>query len=337
MLFKRKSADVVKAAVVGTGYLGKFHAEKYAKSDNSELVCVVDIDQARADEIAGKVRSRGVTDYKKLPELGVRCASIASTTATHYEIASWLLRNGIDVLVEKPIATSVEQAKDLARIAAENNRILQVGHLERFNPAFRAIKMLLSKPRFFEVRRIASFAGRGHDVNVVLDLMIHDIDIVAHLIGRPLVRVDAVGIPVITDSVDIANARLTFEGGVVANLTASRAAFKTERTIRMFQPDLYVSLDYGKKAAKIYNKTGKKTLLGFPEIAVKEYPVEERDALADEIEAFLQSVKSRQRPEVSGEDGIIALSIAERVCRAIEENTAEHARDLKPLQVANLV
>lgn len=335
MLFRKKTAGRIKSAVVGTGYLGKFHAEKYAKSPLAELVAVVDIDKTRAEEIAAKNRAQGLINYKDLPSLGIQCASVASTTATHFEIASWLLNNGIDVLIEKPIATTVDQARELSAIAKQHGRILQVGHLERFNPAFRAIKVLLSQPRFFEVRRIASFAGRGHDVNVVLDLMIHDIDIVAHLIGRPLVRVDAVGIPVVTDSVDIANARLTFEGGVVANLTASRAAFKSERTIRMFQPNLYVSLDYGKKAAKIYTKTGKKTLLGFPEIAVKEYPVEERDALADEIESFLRSVESRQQPEVSGEDGIIALSIAQEVCRAIDENTAEHARDI-PLVAANL-
>ena len=152
-----------------------------------------------------------------------------------------------------------------------------------------------------------------------------------------LLAVHALGDVVPGQLARVAKATLTVEGGVVANLTDSRAAFNTERTIRMIQQDLYVYRDYGKKAAKIYNKTGKKTLLGFPEIAIKEYPVEERDALADEIEAFLQSVKSRQRPEVSGEDGIIALSIAERVCQAIEENTAEHARDLKPLQAANLV
>lgn len=307
------SSEVVKAAVVGVGYLGRFHAEKYAKLKSADLVAVADVSSENASKVASKLRTKYVKDYRELINLGVVCASVVSTTSTHFEIASWLLENGIDVLVEKPMTTDTAQARKLIEIAQKNGRILQAGHLERFNPAFRAMREVLNQPRFFEVRRIAPFSGRGCDVDVVLDLMIHDIDIVSHIVNRPLVSIDAVGVPVITESFDIVNARLTFEGGAVANVTASRAAIKSERTIRVFQPDMYASLDFEKRKLKIYTLKEPFDGTKFPKVSVTERRVEERDALEHEIEAFLTCVQNRTQPEASGVDGLRALEVVERV------------------------
>ena len=313
--------EKLKTAVVGVGYLGSFHAEKYARSERAELIAVVDVDEKRVEKCAKKLKAQALTDYRRLPALGVQCASVASDTSTHFEVASYLLAHGIDVLVEKPLCVDSLQGKELIAIARQHNRILQVGHLERFNPAFSALKGILTAPRFFEARRISPFVGRSHAVDVVRDLMIHDIDIIAHLVGRPLMHVEAVGIPVLTGTIDIANARLTFEGGAVANVSASRAAFTGERTIRMFQPELYISLDLGNKNLKIYKKGTGTDLLGFPRIEKTETKIEERDALADEISAFLDCVTSRTVPIVTGEDGLRALELAERIHEAIHQST----------------
>lgn len=313
---------MLRAGVVGVGYLGTFHAEKYAASENADLVAVADVVPERAAKLAERLGTVAVDDYRKLVELGVDCVSIVADTARHCEIANWFLSNGVDVLVEKPMAASLEEGRLLLKTAAENKRILQVGHLERFNPAFRAMKDLLTQPHFFEARRIAPFAGRGHDVDVVLDLMIHDIDIISHLVGRPLVHVDAIGVPVITNSVDIANARLRFEGGAIANVTASRVSFKSERTLRIFQPDVYITIDYGNKKLKCFTKKPAESADALPQIGIEEYTVEERDALKDEIESFLSVVASRSKPVVGGEDGMRALELAERIRDAFKESLA---------------
>ena len=328
---------MIRAAVVGVGYLGAFHAEKYARSKKSELVCVVDLDKNQAKKVARKGRAAWEQDYRKLPEMGVQCASVASDTSTHFEIAQWLLSHGIDVLVEKPMCTSSRDARTLIETADKHGRILQVGHLERFNPAFQATREVLTRPWFFEVRRIAPFSGRGHDVDVVYDLMIHDIDIVSHLVGRPVAKVEAVGIPVLTSSVDIANARITFEGGAIANVTASRAAFKSERSIRIFQPDVYVSIDFHKKKLKMYTLAGGKDAKGFPKVSIDERKVEERDALQDEIDSFLEAVITRGDPVVSGHDGLRAMLLAERIHDAfrVSLEALEHDPSLQK-QVGNI-
>ncbi|MFN8388690.1 MAG: Gfo/Idh/MocA family oxidoreductase [Bdellovibrionota bacterium] len=325
---------MIKTAVVGVGYLGSFHAEKYQRSDKAELCAVVDISKEQAEKVASRLGTKALSDYRELPALGVQCASISADTMAHFEISSWLLSHGVDVLVEKPIATSSAQARELIDIARQNGRILQVGHLERFNPAFRAMQKLLTRPRFFEARRISPFAGRGHDVDVVLDLMIHDIDIIAHLVGRPLLKVDAVGVPVLTKNVDIANARLTFEGGAVANVTASRVSFKSERSVRIFQPDVYISLDYGNKKLKMYTKSGAVEPGKMPQIAVEEHNVEERDALFDQIESFLDCVATRTPPAVSGVDGLRALELADRIRAAFQESSESFNADELVLQAA---
>lgn len=314
---------MIRAAVIGVGYLGQFHAEKFAKSKRAELSVVVDVSDEKRRQVASRFRTCGLSDYRELPSLGVSCASIASDTSTHFEIAKLLLESGIDVLIEKPMTTTKDEARLLIEIAERNGRILQVGHLERFNPAFVEMKKLLTQPWFFEVRRIAKFKGRGHDVDVVLDLMIHDIDIVSHLVGRPLKRVDAVGVPVLTNSVDIANARLLFEGGAVANVSASRAAFNSERTIRIFQPNVYISLDFEKKRLKTYTKKPNSTGAGLADISVVEKKITPRDALEDEIESFISAVINRTEPVVSGRDGLRALELVERIHGAFEVSMSE--------------
>ena len=324
----KKSENAIPSAVIGTGYLGKFHAQKYARLPQAELVAVVDSCEEHRERAAKECRCLPVDDYRKLPDLGVRCASVVTPTSTHFEVASWCLQNGIDVLLEKPMTVEVSQAQQLVHLANKHKRILQVGHLERFNPAFRAMQQVLDRPRFFEVRRIAEFTGRGADVDVVLDLMIHDIDIVCHLVGRPVVRLEAIGVPVLTGSVDVANARITFEGGAIANFTASRAAFKSERSIRVFQPDCYLSLDYGKKKLKIYKRAGGVDLRGFPSIDVTEIPVEERDALEHEIASFLDAVETRRVPEVSGADGVQAMELAQLIRDKFKESLDAIATDL---------
>lgn len=326
----------MKAAVVGVGYLGSFHAEKYFRSQNAELIAVVDTSSTKAENCGSKFEAKSLTDYKELPALGVQCASVAADTSAHFEIAAWLLSNGIDVLIEKPVATSIAQAQELIRLAEEHGRILQVGHLERFNPAFRAMEQLLTRPRFFEARRISPFVGRGHDVDVVLDLMIHDIDIISHLVGKPLIKVDAVGVPVLTANVDIANARLTFEGGAVANVTASRVSYKSERSMRIFQPDVYIVLDYGNKKLKMYTKSGSAGQGVLPQISIDERDVEERDALADQIEAFLECVKTRTEPVVSGHDGLRALELADRIRKAFAESAELYEGGFIPPQESHL-
>lgn len=314
--------ESIKAAVVGVGYLGKFHAEKYASSAQAELVAVVDSDLSRAREVADKFNVKALSDYRELAESGVQCASIASSTGSHFEVASNLLSQGMDILVEKPMTVTVDEARELNRLAEQGKRILQVGHLERFNPAFRAAKESLSRPVFFEVRRISPFSGRGHDVDVVLDLMIHDIDIVTHLVGRPVENISAVGASVLTDSCDIASARLKFNGGAVANVTASRASFKSERSLRVFQKDVYISLDYGSKKLKIYRRNASEGS-ELPQIEIKEFDLEKGDALKDEVESFLEAVRTRCAPLVTGEDGLRALKLARTIQDAISESSRE--------------
>lgn len=314
---KFKNDDGIRSAVVGTGYLGRFHAEKYYQSPDTQLVGVVDVNSSAAEKCASALGVSHFDDYRELPELGVKCASVASTTSTHFEISSYLLKHGIDVLVEKPMAVTTDEAEELIQIAKAENRILQVGHIERFNPSFIELKKHLSKPRFFEVRRIARFAGRGHDVDVVMDLMIHDIDLISFLVDRPIIGVEAIGIPVLTSSFDVVNARLTFEGGAVANVTASRAALKTERTMRVFQHDTYVSADFQKRSLKICTKNGESDIGGFPKISVDRLEIEQADALKLEVQAFIHSAITREASVVPGEDGLRALLLAERIQAAL--------------------
>ena len=297
----------ITAAVVGVGYLGKFHAEKYADSEKSTLVAVADIDEGRAESVARQLGVAAFSDYREL--LGqVQCVSVAVPTRLHYEVTSDFLKGGVDVLVEKPIASDIQQGRELVDLAAAQGLILQVGHLERFNPAIRRLENVIREPRFVECHRLAPFVERGTDVDVVLDLMIHDIDVIASLVRSTVDRVEAVGVAVLTDKPDIANARITFSNGCIANVTASRVSIKRERKIRFFQPDAYLSIDYDQRRAQIFHKPPAGG--GWTDIRAESIEIPETDALADEIDSFLDCVRTRSLPLVSGGEGLRALEIA---------------------------
>ncbi|MBI4527634.1 MAG: Gfo/Idh/MocA family oxidoreductase [Deltaproteobacteria bacterium] len=297
----------VSVAVVGVGYVGRFHAEKYAASHNARLVAVADIDQSRATEVGGRLGVGAFTDYRELYGR-VQCVSVAVPTRLHYQVARDFLTAGLDVLVEKPMAATLEEARELAAVASEKNLILQIGHLERFNPAIRRLEGVVREPKFVECHRLAPFIERGTDVDVVFDLMIHDLDVIGSLVRSPVQRVEAVGVAVLTDKPDIANARIAFSNGCIANITSSRVSMKRERKIRIFQPDAYISIDYDRRSAQIYRRPEKGAK--WEQIRGETIEIPEGDALSDEIESFLTAVQQRSRPLVSGEDGLRALEIA---------------------------
>ena len=300
----------IAAAVVGVGYLGKFHAEKYAASEKVKLVAVVDADENRANEIGASVGTEALTDYRSL--FGrVQCVSIAVPTRFHYRVARDFIEAGIDVLVEKPLTADIAEARELVESAKAKGVILQVGHLERFNPAIRRLEGIIREPKFVECHRLAPFVERGTDVDVVLDLMIHDIDIIASLVRSPVERVEAVGVAVLTDKPDIANARIKFANGCIANVTSSRVSLKRERKIRFFQPDAYISIDYDQRRAQIYHKPAPGA--GWLDIRAENIEIKDGDALADEIDSFVECVRARTVPVVGGADGLKALEIASMI------------------------
>lgn len=302
----------ISTGVVGVGYLGRFHAQKYASLPNSQLVAVVDTDGERARAIGGEHGAEALTDYRAL--LGrVDAVSIVTPTMSHYAIAKEFLEHGSHVLVEKPITATLAEAEALVCLARETGRLLMVGHLERFNAARLALDTVLDQPRFIESHRLAPFKPRGTDVSVVLDLMIHDIDIILDMVAAPLRRVDASGTPVLTDAVDIANARLQFENGCVANVTASRVSAKVERKMRIFQQDSYVSLDFQTRTLTSHRRGDGEQYPGIPTIEVHSQTFDEADALKTEISHFLEVIASGRRPLVSGEDGLRALEVAMRI------------------------
>jgi len=324
----------IRTGVVGVGYLGKFHAAKYAHSQQADLVAVVDIRPERARQAAAKFNTRDFTHHAEIYDM-VDAVSIATPTYCHYDIAKDFLDHGIDVLVEKPMTVTVEQADHLIRRASENNCILQVGHLERFNPVFLSIKDVLNSPLFFESHRLSPFKARGTDVDVVLDLMIHDIDIIMNFVGSDVVNVDAIGIPVLSQLIDIANVRLKFANGCMANLTASRISDKEMRKTRIFQPDAYISVDYAKREVLIYKKSSEKSQNGVARIVVDKLDFPATDSLQEEIEAFVHSVATRIPPEVSGPDGRSALEVAARIIESIQDSMAwaKQARNGLPLNI----
>ncbi|MFZ2633047.1 MAG: Gfo/Idh/MocA family oxidoreductase [Desulfosalsimonadaceae bacterium] len=309
----------IRAAVVGVGYLGKFHAEKYAAMDNVELVGVVDIHRARAEEVASHVGVKAFYDYRDL--FGrVDAVSIAVPTPLHFEIGKAFLEQGVDVLVEKPITVTIEEADVLIGIAEEKGLILQVGHLERFNPAIRAAKALVNHPVFIESSRMSLYKERGTDVSVVLDLMIHDIDIISHFVHSGIKYCHAMGASVVSDTVDIANAHIEFDNGTVAKVTASRIANKNERKIRLFQKDGYISLDFANRSIVHVRPMAGENNCPIPGMHMEERRFTEGDALADEIKSFVRVVITRETPEVSGPMGRDALKIALSIGQQIRES-----------------
>jgi len=305
-------SEQIRTAVIGVGYLGRFHAQKYAQLPGSQLVAVVDTRESMRQAVATELGTRAVADYREL--LGqVDAVSIVTPTPGHFPIAREFLEAGAHVLVEKPITETVEQARQLIDVAKHHDRLLQVGHLERFNAAVLAAEAHLSNPRFIECQRLAPFKERGTDVNVVLDLMIHDIDIVQTIVGAPIETIDAVGTPVFSGAVDIANARLRFANGCVANVTASRVSLKTERKLRVFRDDAYVSIDLQQKILTVIRKRAAAAGPGELPVTIEEQNFEQGDALRAEIASFLDCIRERRRPVVDGEDGLRALETATRI------------------------
>ena len=312
--------DVIRAAVVGAGYLGRFHAQKYASEEGCRLTAVVDTRAEAREALAKELATTAVADHREL--LGkVDAVSVVTTTPAHFAIARDFLEAGAHVLVEKPITETVEQAQALIDIAARRGRILQVGHLERFNPAIVAAERELAGARFIECQRLAPFKERGTDVNVVLDLMIHDIDIVQSIVGRRIESIDAVGTPVFSGAVDIANVRLRFEGGCVANVTASRVSLKTERKLRVFRDDAYLSIDLQQRILTVIRKRPTAPAVGELPVLIEEQSFEQGDALRAEIRSFLDCIRHGRSPVVSGQDGLLALETAIRITGLLQGKT----------------
>jgi predicted dehydrogenase len=310
----------VRTAVIGVGYLGRFHAQKYATLPASQLVGVVDASPEQRDKVAGETGCRAFADYREL--FGqVDAVSIATPTPLHFPIARDCLEHGIHVLVEKPITTTTEEARALIETAAARRCILQVGHLERFNAAILALAGTLGIPRFVESHRLAPFKERGTDVNVVLDLMIHDIDLIQSLVGSPIVSIDAVGRSVFSAGLDIANARIRYANGCVANTTASRVSMKMERKLRIFQDDAYISIDLQQKVLTLVRKPPANSDAPKGQVVIEERSYEQGDALRHEIEAFLQSIVDGKPPVVTGEDGLRALETATQITQMVHEGS----------------
>jgi len=302
---------MTKVAVIGVGHLGKQHARLYAELEGVELTGVVDILEARARETAGLNKTAAFTDYRDV--FGkVDAVSLAVPTVEHARIGLDLLEHGIDVLVEKPIGSTAEEARKLIDVSARNDRILQVGHVERFNPVVALAREAATRPQFFEIHRLAAFSPRSLDIDVVLDLMIHDIDIVPSLVRAPVKEVRAVGIPVLSPRADIANARVEFEDGCVANFTASRVSFEKVRKLRFFQPHDYISVDYA-------TQTGTMVSLRMGGVIERKLEPSHQEPLKVELAAFVECVRTRKPPAVTGEDGLRALELAMRINAAIAE------------------
>ncbi|MBK7903262.1 MAG: Gfo/Idh/MocA family oxidoreductase [Proteobacteria bacterium] len=312
----------VRTAVIGVGYLGRFHAQKYASLPAAELVAVVDASAANREQVAAETGCRAVADYRDI--LGeVDAVSIATPTPLHYSIAQQCLERGIHVLVEKPITTTLEEARSLVDTAARVGRVLQVGHLERFNAAILALAGTLGRPRFVESHRLAPFKERGTDVNVVLDLMIHDIDLIQSLVAAPIASIDAVGASVFSAGLDIANARIRYANGCVANTTASRVSMKMERKLRLFQDDAYISIDLQQKVLTIVRKPPAGADVPKGQVLIEERTYDQGDALKLEIEAFLRSIREGTPPVVTGEDGLRALETATKITQMVQDDARQ--------------
>jgi predicted dehydrogenase len=315
----------MRTAVVGVGYLGRFHAQKYRTVPGSELIGIADPSAAARAAVGAELGVPAHADYREL--LGrVEAVSIVTPTPLHYVIAREFLEAGAHVLVEKPMTATLEEGERLIEAARQARRVLQVGHLERFNAAVQALQPMLAVPRFVECARLAPFKHRGTDVDVVLDLMIHDIDLILSIVRSPVVAVDAIGTSVFSGEIDIATARLRFANGCVANATASRVSLKTERRLRLFQDDAYVSVDLQQKVLTVIRKTGGVSADGMPQVDIKETSYEQGDALKAEIEAFLVAAATDRPPAVSGEDGLAALKVAVGIAEQVASSASGFAR-----------
>ena len=316
--------EPIRTAVIGVGYLGKFHAQKYAQLPNSRLIAVCDHNAQTAAQIAGELGTQAVSDFKQIRD-EVDAVSIVVPTQKHYALAKECLAAGKHVLLEKPMTTTAAEARELVDLAKANSVVLQIGHLERFNPAVLALENIMHHPMFIESHRVAPFNPRGADVNVILDLMIHDIDIILDIVDSPVTNIRTKGVAVLSKDIDIANVRLEFESGCVANVTASRAGMKSERKMRLFQHDAYITIDFQNKKVGIHRKGQKELYPGIANIESEEQTFEQGDALKAEIESFLQCIQNRGQPKVSGEDGLRALETAIEITRLLSAQQKEQA------------
>ena len=311
-------SEKIPVAVIGVGEHGRKHARQFLEVEGAHLVGVYDLRAERAREVAGEL---GVRVFASLDEVlgAVAALSVVIPTTDHAAVARRAFDWGVDVLLEKPITRTVEEADDLIARAAAEGRILQVGHLERFNPGVVAAKAVTRGPLFFEIHRLGVFSPRSLDVDVVFDLMIHDLDLVLWMMNAPVADVRAVGLPILSDKVDIANARVEFENGTVANLTASRVSTERVRKFRYFQPNEYVSIDFTRRDALVLSVAHDGAV---PGIGFRQLETEPREPLRAELEAFIESVRTRRPPLVGGVEGREALALAERVMSHIEEHAA---------------
>jgi len=323
--------DVIHVAVIGVGSFGRNHARVYQQLTREgvpvRVIGVVDSDTARADAIDREFGCRAFGSVEQLvtTHRELQAASIAVPTLHHLSIAQQLMQSGVDVLIEKPLTTSLAEADELIRTAKQLGRIAQVGHLERFNPAVRATLPILTQPMFFEVHRLSVFTPRSLDVDVVLDLMIHDLDIVLSFVNSPVKEIRAVGLPILSGKVDIANVRIEFDSGCVANFTASRVSTERIRKLRFFQPNQYVSLDYGRQDVLLFSvgQNSGGTASVNPQIQVTKLPTIQEEPLHAELKSFLESIRQRSGPLVSLEDGRRALGVGLDILAAIREHGAK--------------
>ncbi len=324
--------EKLKIGIIGVGHLGKLHAKMFSGIESCELVGIFDIDPENTKTASDEFDLKVFESEKSLLE-EVDAVSVAVTTTAHFEVAKRCLERGVHVFLEKPITSTIDEAEKLVKLASEKKLTLQVGHIERFNPALISLEKYISNPVFIESDRLSQFNPRGTDVAVVLDLMIHDIDVILSLIKSDVKRIDASGVAVVSDNVDIANARIQFENGAVANVTASRISQKKMRKMRIFQKDNYIGLDFVTGASEVYRLLSAEDTVSsgtsFVEIGVgdkkkrlvyEQPEVKEINALSYELELFVKAVITKTRPVVSGEDGLRALTVANEIIKKIEES-----------------
>ncbi len=313
----------VRVGVVGVGALGQHHARVYASLPEADLVGVVDPFPGRAEKVAGPLGTRIFSSYSDLFDK-VDAVSIATPTTLHAEIGEQFLKRGVHILVEKPIAHTLEDADRLIHAARQNSRVLQVGHLERFNPAVVQLRKIVREPRFFEAHRMGLFSPRSLDIDVVLDLMIHDLDIICLLVPAQVVQLSAVGIAVLTNRIDIANARIQFEDGCVANITASRVSMEKIRKLRLFQKREYISLDYSRQDLAVFN-VSQQSEKPLPEIESRKLTPDRKEPLQQELQAFMRATRGLGPVECRGEEGRRALALALQI---LEQAEKAHAREI---------
>jgi len=317
----------IRIGVIGAGYLGKFHAQKYAAMEDVELVGVADPNHAVCQTVAAANNTESFYDYHDLLHL-VDAVSVVVPTSLHHLVGMTCLENGVDIMLEKPMTTTVAEADELIKFAHDNKRVVQVGHLEQFNPAIMAMEEYLSTPIFIESHRIHTFKNRALDVDVVLDLMIHDIDIILSIVKAPLQTVHAVGLPVVTETTDIANVRLIFENGCTANVTVSRISQDNIRRLRIFQPKSFITVDYGKKELTVITQDKGFDDSGQPRRTFRNSCYIEIDALEMELRDFVGNVRNRTRPKIAGEEGRRALKVATEIIEQIKGHLARHGEHL---------